>query len=84
MEICLRLKSWRELRGYADALERYTASEPLPWSDFFIARARALAEIGQVGWSTPLQRQLQDLAETARRSGQLNALPALDEALVKG
>lgn len=33
-----------EARRHAAALERYTAAEPLPWSDFHVARARALAD----------------------------------------
>ena len=39
----LRARRWAEALRYAQALADYTAAEPLPWSDFNIARARALA-----------------------------------------
>ena len=38
MEACLQMAEWDEVQGYATALEDYTSTEPLPWSDVFIAR----------------------------------------------
>ena len=43
----LDLGEWDEAERYAEALEDYTRPEPLPWSDFFVARGRALAALGR-------------------------------------
>lgn len=37
---------WEQAERYAAALEDFTRPEPLPWSEFFIARSRALAAWG--------------------------------------
>ena len=42
MEVSLKMSAWDEAERYAMALKDYTSAEPLPWSDFFIARSRAL------------------------------------------
>ena len=46
MEASLNTGDWNSVRRYADAFEDYTQAQPLPWSAFFIARARALAAYG--------------------------------------
>lgn len=35
---------WDDALRYAAALENYTRAEPLPWSELFVARARALLD----------------------------------------
>jgi len=56
----LAWKEWDRALAYAAALEAYTASEPLPWSDHLIARTRALVAYGRGGRDPAL------LAEIAR------------------
>src|SRR5206468_6642332 len=47
IDVALEQREWAEAERYADALENYTHAEPLPWSRFFAARARALAAAGR-------------------------------------
>ena len=44
IETALQAGDWEAVGRYADALERYTRPEPLPWADLHVARARALGE----------------------------------------
>ena len=44
MEVSLRTGNRDEVHRFAAALEAFTRPEPLPWSDFHIARCRALAD----------------------------------------
>src|SRR6266550_3399124 len=43
----LEQREWSEAERYASALEDYARAEPVPWTDFFIARGRALAAAGR-------------------------------------
>ncbi|MDX1604803.1 MAG: BTAD domain-containing putative transcriptional regulator, partial [Candidatus Competibacterales bacterium] len=74
---------WQAVARYCTALADYTRPEPLPWSDFFIARGRALAawKSGQHEIST--RRELRRLADEAERVGLRVALPALQAALAE-
>ena len=82
MEACLQIEDWDAVERYAAALEDYTAPEPLPRSDFFIARGRALAAHGR-GHRLPEGRaEIERLLAEARRIGLEIALPALESALV--
>ena len=45
--IALATEDWCAAERYAAALEDYTRAEPLAWSDFVIARGRALAAWGR-------------------------------------
>ncbi len=47
MEAALLAKEWDEADRFADALEKFIAVEPLPWSNFYIAWSRALAAAGR-------------------------------------
>ena len=47
IEASLKAGAWDEVERYASALEAYTAAEPLPWSDVWTARGRALAAHGR-------------------------------------
>ncbi len=69
------------MEHYAAALEDYTRSERLSWTDFFIARGRALAAWGQGRREPKLVAELQRLRSEAERLSLTTALPALDEAL---
>jgi len=42
MEAAMNAGDFASVDRYADALQKYTQREPLPWTDFFIARGRVL------------------------------------------
>jgi hypothetical protein len=62
-------------------LEAFTSIEPLPRTDFFIARGRALAAFGRGNRKDAAMQELRRLSDEAERIGLKIALPALDEAL---
>jgi class 3 adenylate cyclase/tetratricopeptide (TPR) repeat protein len=72
---------WDGIERYCARLERYAMREPLPWSDFVIARGRALARFGRGERSAELRATLVELREMAARSEFHSTLPALDSAL---
>jgi hypothetical protein len=72
--------AWDEAESYCARLERYTAAEPLPLTDFQIARARALVAQGRGERGPALAGRLAALADQAR-ADELNLwLPALQAA----
>ncbi len=81
MDVSLEIGDLDEVERYAVALEDFARPEPLPWSAFFIARARALAAWGRGRRETELVAELQRLRGEAERAGLATALPALDKAL---
>ncbi len=81
MDACLEPGEWDEVERYATALEDYTRPEPLPWSDFFIARGRVLAAYGRGKRDDATMAEITRLRDEAKRVGFSLALPALDEAL---
>jgi hypothetical protein len=56
----LHLGAWDRAERYADRLESYTQTEPLPWANFLIAQGRTLAAWGRgerdAGYADELQR----------------------------
>ena len=81
MEACLNIGDWERVNLYAAALEDYTREEPLPMTDFFIARGRTLAAFGRGNREDPTMQELQCLRDEAERVGLKLALPALEAAL---
>jgi hypothetical protein len=81
MDACLKSGDWDEVERYAAALEDFTRPEPLPSSDFFIARGRALAAHGRGSRDAATIAELKRLRDEAGGVGLVTALPALDEAL---
>ncbi|NIM27597.1 MAG: tetratricopeptide repeat protein [Gammaproteobacteria bacterium] len=81
MDALISACEWQRVEAYADALEDYTRAEPLPWSDFFIDRGRALAAFGQGSRAPATIKKLEDLRDQAHRDGFRATLPALEEAL---
>ncbi len=75
---------WDEVERYATALEDYTRPEPLPSSDFFIARGRALAAHGRGSRDDKTMQELKRLRDEGERVGLKTAISALDEALAAG
>jgi DNA-binding SARP family transcriptional activator/tetratricopeptide (TPR) repeat protein len=81
MEAALNARDWSEVERYAAALAAYTAAEPLPWSAFFIARARVLARHGHGERTLELTATLQALLAQAESSGLMAAATVLRDAL---
>lgn len=81
MEVGLDTRDWDLVGRYAAALEGYTRAEPLPWSDFFIARARALAAYGKGRRDDALLAKLRDLSTEAHRLGLKLAARRLADAV---
>ncbi len=69
IESCLDTKDFDRTQYYMDALGRYTAAEPLPWSEFIIHRAKALIRMGQGETGVELKHDLQELITQADQAG---------------
>lgn len=78
IDACAEAGEWAEVRRFADRLADYTAEEPTPWSDFYIARARALADAAEGIAATDRLQQLRRDAEAASLRA---AIPAIEHAL---
>jgi tetratricopeptide (TPR) repeat protein len=81
MEAGLERGDWELLQRACDALTDYTRAEPLPWSDFQIARARALRDYYQGHDREAAVKTLHQLKEQAERVGLEIALPRIAAAL---
>jgi class 3 adenylate cyclase/tetratricopeptide (TPR) repeat protein len=81
IEVCLDAGEWDNVERYAAALDDYTRPEPLPWSDFFIARGRALATYGRGRLDAALGVKLRDLCNEAHRLGLRLSAPRVEDAL---
>jgi hypothetical protein len=66
---------------YVDALESYVRAEPLPFSDVFIARGRALAAARRGGLDDARRSDLVSVRTTLASAGLLTFLPPIDAAL---
>ena len=83
IDVSLALGDWDETDRYADTLDQFTRPEPLPWSDFFITRGRALAAVGRGGRTVQVWRELERLRDEAHRLDYRTALPAIEQALAR-
>ncbi len=81
MESCLRHGNLADLEHFARALETYTAAESVPWVDYALARARALAAADR-GDADP--RVLTDLIARGESAKMRIALSALSQRLDRG
>lgn len=81
MEACLNCSAWEDAIRYAQALEDFTRPEPLPPSDLYIARGRALAAFGQGKRDEAILKELHRLRDQAQRMKFKVAIRALDEAI---
>jgi class 3 adenylate cyclase len=79
IEVCLQMRDWDGAEHHASKLAVCTAAEPLPLSDFFVARGRTLAAIGRSP-ARANRATLRRLTDQAKRAGYLLALPALRKA----
>ena len=71
---------WEELEQLVQGLEDYTRDEPLPWSDFCIARGQALASVGRGECDDSIAESLTSLLGQATRMGYKASIPALKDA----
>jgi hypothetical protein len=69
IDVSLTERDWDAADAYADALERYFRAEPVAWSDFVVARGKALAEFGRRGPEERVVTRLRQLREDAARVG---------------
>jgi hypothetical protein len=81
IQTMLDLEDWDAVEHYARALEEFTHAEPLAWCDLFIARGRALAQLGRGRLDETLVTELQRVRDEAQRLEILVALPAIEQAL---
>jgi class 3 adenylate cyclase/tetratricopeptide (TPR) repeat protein len=84
MEGALERQDWKLVERFAEAMEAFTRIEPLPRTDFFIARGRALAAFGRGSRDDKTMQELKRLRDEGERVGLKTALSALDEALAAG
>jgi tetratricopeptide (TPR) repeat protein len=81
MDTMLYLNDWERVERYASALEDYTLEEPLGWTDFFVARARALADFGRGKRGEATLKELERLRDVADTSGLKITVAAINNAL---
>jgi hypothetical protein len=81
MEASLATADWSDALRYAAALEDYTSAEPLPWSDLFIARARAIAGAYHGNRDSAIRQELERIAQELDQAGLRMYRPAVDAAL---
>ncbi len=80
IESGLAARDWAEVRRCADALQRYTSNEPVPWAQLLIERALLLADIGE-GRSTPaMHASLDGLLAHCQRIDAGVLLPRIERA----
>ncbi len=81
MEVSLRRENWAEVERYAKALEAYTAEEQLPWANYYIERARALALYRQGNRTARMKAMLKSLQEAGRSTGIALGKKSIEEPL---
>ena len=79
IEACLAARDWAGMERYADALAKGMVEEPIPVTEFVVARAVAAA--GRGGKD---EAELRRLIEQARAVKWRLMLPALEEVLAAG
>jgi tetratricopeptide (TPR) repeat protein len=81
IDAALAADEWGAALRYADALEDYVRSEPLPWASLIAGRGRAIATLGSQGRSEHTLSELAGLRRQAAQAGLGSLLPAIDAAL---
>jgi len=79
IETSMLLRDWDGAERHAAALEDFVRPEPLPWTSFIIARARAFATFGKGRRDAPLRGELQRLQIEGERLG--ICLPGVSEII---
>lgn len=83
IDLCLEHADWEGVERYAAALEAYTRAEPLPWSDFFVARGRALAAWRGGHRDEATLQELERVRDKGLGLGLHTASKALEQALAE-
>jgi len=81
IDLALRDEAWEEVERYALRLQTYTSEQALEWSDFMIARGRALAAWGQGDHSRDVTAKIKALHATGQQAGLALVLSALERAM---
>jgi len=81
IEVCLTAGRWDAAERYCGKLDAYAALEPLPWTEFIVARGRALAQLGRGERGVQLATELRELQATAAKAEINDSLPALEAAI---
>ena len=81
IQACLRDSEWDEVERYAQALEDYTAADPLARCSLIIARGRALAAHGRGNRDQATMEELRRVHGEASQVGLKFTLPELEAAL---
>lgn len=84
IEAALSAHDWSAVEQYAAALTQFTEPEPLPWSDFFIARGRTLADFGRGRCDDSTLGELRHLRNQAGQAGLKLSMEAIEQALSTG
>ena len=82
MQACLQSGEWDEVDRYAQALEEYTITEPMPRCKLFIDRGRVLADYGRGNRNPEVIRGLKRVCEGFSRAELKFALPEIEAALL--
>lgn len=79
IDVHLEVGAWSAAERCAQALADYTRAEPMPWSDFYVARGLALAAWGSGTRSDAVLAEIRRLAAEAARCRLGRAQAALDQ-----
>jgi class 3 adenylate cyclase/tetratricopeptide (TPR) repeat protein len=79
----LAIGDWDEAERQARRLEVYTRDQPLPWSDFLIARGRALAAWGRGMRGEAVMGEVRRLRDLAVQKGLMPLAAKLERALAE-
>jgi class 3 adenylate cyclase/tetratricopeptide (TPR) repeat protein len=83
IEAHLQARELNAVRGCAAALAELTRDDPLPWSEFFIERGRALADFHAGERDRMLFEKLRRLRDEAERGGLKAPIREIDAALAE-
>jgi len=81
IDACLAYGEWDEAERHAGELEAFLSEEPLVWSDFMIARARALVAHGRGKRDAATRAEFERLIKDGERYGYRASLPMMQLAL---
>jgi DNA-binding SARP family transcriptional activator len=84
IDVAIEEAWWSDVRRYADALEAYTRSQPLPWTALIIDRARALADRADAPSSRATRARLERVHDTIVSMQFLSLQRAVAAALAGG
>jgi class 3 adenylate cyclase/tetratricopeptide (TPR) repeat protein len=81
IDICVETGDWGEIERLVAALEDYTRDQPLPLSEFYIARGKALAAFGRGARDSKTLAELERLRAEALAIGLKSLLPPIESAI---